>query len=83
MNDYERLLERVKGLNRELAMLQLTAFGQVIESTNEEEKAWNEGSASALQASKELVEKIIEESPATIHGIPDRLISPDLLEESQ
>lgn len=63
MNDYERLIARVKEVNRKLAMLQMTAFGQVIDSTGEEEKAWNEGSVSALQAAKELVEKVVEELP--------------------
>lgn len=62
MNDYETLLEKVKGLNRELALSYISAFGQMQEADGGDFR-FHDGRCDALTDAKQLVEKIIEESP--------------------
>lgn len=82
MNDYERLLERVKGLGAQLYQDSMSAYHAMNDSLGEA-RHFYDGQSVGYDHAKERVEKIIEEFPNTIHGIPDRLISTDLLEESQ
>lgn len=63
MNDYETLLEKVKGLNRELALSYISAFGQMQEADGGDFR-FHDGRCDALTDAKQLVEKIIEESPS-------------------
>lgn len=63
MNEYETLLGKVKGLNRELALSYISAFGQMQEAENGSDFGFHDGRCDALTDAKQLVEKIIEESP--------------------
>ncbi len=63
MNEYETLLGKVKELNRELALAYVSAFGQMQEADDKDFR-FHDGRCDALTDAKQLVEKIIEESPS-------------------